>query len=188
MPRWHVSFSRTCVFPRKKKSCATPEAHGLLAPKPDHPKNMVLVLMGPLVAPNRVLTGSPGRESRGGADYRVGVGPNIQKWTEIFGDPAGSGRVWAGFSGLFPEWSGMVREGPWTIIWGVRGLGGGFIVLRGVYCLQVGVSHVSGGKEGVGWGIIVHGRCRFFYACRNEKVQQERHGGIYKYKGKKPLR
>ena len=41
-------------------------------PKPDHPKNMVLVLIGPLVAPNQVLTGSPGRELRGGAAGGVG--------------------------------------------------------------------------------------------------------------------
>ena len=124
MPRRHVMFSRTCIFPRKKKTAPPPKHMGCLhgwpwlAPKPDHPKNMVLVLIRPLVAPNPVLTGSPGRESRGGADYRVGVAPNIQKWTEIFGDPARSGRVWVGFSGLFPKWSGKV---PRTIMWGSGG-------------------------------------------------------------------
>ena len=111
-------------FSEKKKTAPPPKHMGCLhgwpwlAPKPDHPKNMVLVLIRPLVAPNPVLTGSPGRESRGGADYRVGVAPNIQKWTEIFGDPARSGRVWVGFSGLFPKWSGKV---PRTIMWGSGG-------------------------------------------------------------------
>ena len=85
-------------------------------------QNMVLGLMGPLVAPNRVLTGSPGRESRAGAAGGVGLPPNIPKWTEIFGDPDGLGEGWSGFSGLFPNWPGMVRGGPWTIIWGYLGL------------------------------------------------------------------
>ena len=97
---------------------------------------MVLVLIGVHMAPNRVLTGSPGRELQGGADYRVGLVPDIQKCTNIFGDPAGPGRVLARFSVFFSEWSGKVPEGPRTIIWGL-GVGwveggvlftGGFIV------------------------------------------------------------
>ena len=83
MPKWHVTFSRTCIVPQKNNS-ACPEAHGLLAPKPDHPKNMVLVLMGPLVAPNRVLTGSPGRESRAGAAGGVGLAPNMASTCSLF--------------------------------------------------------------------------------------------------------
>ena len=89
---------------------------------------MVLVLIGVHMAPNRVLTGSPGRELRGGADYRVGLVPNVRKWTQILGDPAGLGEGWVGFSGFFPEWSGKVREGIRTIIWGSGGqLFGGLV-------------------------------------------------------------
>ena len=77
---------------------------------------MVLVLIGVHMAPNRVLTGSPGRELQGGADYRVGLVPDIQKCTNIFGDPAGPGRVLAGFSIFVSEWSGKVPEGRRTVI------------------------------------------------------------------------
>ena len=84
-------------------------------------KNMVLVLMGVHMAPNRVLTGSPGRELRGGADGVGGLVPNILKYANKNWDPAGSGRVWAGFSGFSPEWSGKVREGPGTIFGGPGG-------------------------------------------------------------------
>ena len=80
---------------------------------------MLLGLNRHLVAPNRVLTGSPGRKSRAGTAGGVGLVPNIEKWTDIFGDPAGSGRVWAGFSAFFrngPKWSwkasGLLVGGP----------------------------------------------------------------------------
>ena len=129
-------FSRTCIFP-EKKTAPPPKhmafnahrlhAHRLHAhrlhlhtdrPKPGPSKIMVLGLIGRLMAPNGVLTGSPGRESRAGAAGGVGLAPRGQKWTEIFGDPVGSGRVWGGFSGFCWGWSGMVREGPRSIIWG----------------------------------------------------------------------
>ena len=93
---------------------------------------MVLVLIGVHMAPNRVLTGSPGRELRGGADYRVGLVPNVRKWANILGDPAGLGEGWVAFSGFFPERSGKVREALRTIIWGSRlnylGVSGGEVV------------------------------------------------------------
>ena len=54
-----------------------------------------------LVATNRVLTGSPGRKSRPGTAGGVGLVPIMEKWSDIFGDPAGSGRVLAGFSAFF---------------------------------------------------------------------------------------
>ena len=86
---------------------------------------MVLVLVGVHMAPNRVLTGSPGRELRGGADYRVGLVPDRPKCSKSFGDPAGSGRV-------FRTFSKMVRKGPGrppdhylgvrgSVIWGCLG-------------------------------------------------------------------
>ena len=80
---------------------------------------MLLGLNRHLVAPNRVLTGSPGRKSRAGTAGGVGLVPNIEKWTDIFGDPAGSGRVLAGFSAVFRnglKWSwkasGLLVGGP----------------------------------------------------------------------------
>ena len=82
---------------------------------------MVLVLIGVHMAPNRVLTGSPGRELRGGADYRGGLVPNVRKWANILGDLAGLGEGWVGFSGFVPEWSGKVQEGIRTITWGSKG-------------------------------------------------------------------
>ena len=85
---------------------------------------MVLVLIGVHMAPNRVLTGSPGRELQGGADYRVGLVPDIQKCTKIFGDPAGPGRVLAGFSIFF-------RNGPGRPLDYYLGVGGGVMVLWG---------------------------------------------------------
>ena len=75
---------------------------------------MVLVLIGVHMAPNRVLTGSPGRELQGGADYRVGLVPDIQKCANVFGDPARPGRVLAGF---FAEWSGKAP----TVLFGGPG-------------------------------------------------------------------
>ena len=59
---------------------------------------MVLVLIGVHMAPNRVLTGSPGRELQGGADYRVGLVPDIRKLTNMLKDPDGFGEGWVGFS------------------------------------------------------------------------------------------
>ena len=123
-------FPGRAFFQKTKKTAPPPKhmafnAHRLHAhrlhlhtdrPKPGPSKIMVLGLIGRLVAPNRVLTGSPGRESRAGAAGGVGSAPRGQKWIEIFGDPAVSGRVWAGFSGLFLEWSRMVPAGPGSII------------------------------------------------------------------------
>ena len=109
---------------RGKPSMPRPakQAEPAIWPKIGAFQNMVLGMMGPLRARNRVLTGPPGRESPGGADYRVGLGPNIQKWTEIFGDPTGSGQVLAGFFSDFfqngPEWSGMASG----LLFGVPGV------------------------------------------------------------------
>ena len=81
---------------------------------------MVHGLIGHLTASNRVLTSSPGRELRGGADYGIGLGPNIQKCTNTFGDPAGSG-------GIFWTFSKIVRNGspgPWRYYLGSGEVGG----------------------------------------------------------------
>ena len=76
---------------------------------------MVLVLIGVHIAPNRVLTGSPGRELQGGADYRVGLVPNVRRCSKMLGDPAGVG---GGLGRIFRILSGMAREGLRIIIWG----------------------------------------------------------------------
>ena len=44
-------------------------------------------MIGVHMAPNGVLTGSPGRELAGEADGGVGLAPRVQKWTEKIGDP-----------------------------------------------------------------------------------------------------
>ena len=56
-------------------------------------KSMVLGLIGLLMAPNQVLTGSSGSDLRGKADYGFDSAPNIRKDAKMIGDPAGSGRI-----------------------------------------------------------------------------------------------
>ena len=57
------------------------------------------------MAPNPVLTGSPGRKLRGVADGGRGLAPDIQKYAKIFRGPARLGRVLARFfrNGKSPE-------------------------------------------------------------------------------------
>ena len=92
---------------------------------------MVLGLMGRHMAPNGVLTGSPGREFAGEADGGVGLalqGPSMdRKFRGSGSDPAGFGRIFRIFFQNGPERSGQASGvlfgglgGPERFIWGFR--------------------------------------------------------------------
>ena len=51
---------------------------------------MVLGLIRPLTAPIGARTGASGAESRGGADYEVGLAPGVPKWAEKIRDFGGA--------------------------------------------------------------------------------------------------
>ena len=84
-------------------------------------QNRVTGLIGTLMASNRILRASPGRESQAKVDSGPGVVPGVGKGTEMSGYLGRVGRNFESFSGFFPEWSGMAWEGLGSIIWGSGG-------------------------------------------------------------------
>ena len=70
-------------------------------------KSMVLGLIGLLMAPNQVLTGSSSSDLRDKADYGIDSAPHIQKHAKMFEDPVASGRI----SRIFPKLCGRVPRG-----------------------------------------------------------------------------
>ena len=55
---------------------------------------MVLDLIGTLTAPNGARMGVSGMESRGGADYGVGLARWVPEWAEKNGDAGRTRPVW----------------------------------------------------------------------------------------------
>ena len=84
-------------------------------------QNRVTGLIGTLMASNRILRASPGRESQAKVDSGPGLVPGVGKGTEMSGYLGRVGRNFGSFSGFFPEWSGMAWEGLGSIIWGSGG-------------------------------------------------------------------
>ena len=84
-------------------------------------QNRVTGLIGTLMASNRILRASPGRESQAKVDSGPGLVPGVGKGTEMSGYLGRVGRNFESFSGFFPEWSGMAWEGLGSIIWGSGG-------------------------------------------------------------------
>ena len=77
-PGWHVKIWGCAFLGRKnRRRPPCPEAQGFFAflvwDDPHSGQNMVLGLIRPLTAPIGVIIGASGAESRGGADYGIGL-------------------------------------------------------------------------------------------------------------------
>ena len=82
-------------------------------------QNRVTGLIGTLMASNRILRASPGRESQAKVDSGPGLVPGVGKGTEMSGYLGRVGRNFGSFSGFprnGPEWLGeawgVLFEGP----------------------------------------------------------------------------
>ena len=82
---------------------------------------MVLRLIWPAMAPNRVKTGPSGAKSHFLSIGRAEIQQGCQRWAENFGDLGRVGSGPGGFFGFFPEWPQLVPNGLGTIIWGPGG-------------------------------------------------------------------
>ena len=98
---------------------------------------MVPGLIGPFTVPNPAMTGSPGRELRGGADYGIGLAHIFKHIPKDLGTRPGRARFGQNFPDFFlngPKWSSRALGvlfgalGYHLEVMGVGGIAGGLLI------------------------------------------------------------